>query len=142
MPEDKLRDCLLDMEPQEWYELINGKTFFWPEETPLGWMLNAAPYKTREHAVIVIPTEKLLADHANVVTLSAINSGSVYPAKATGRPRPRGKDTFQPITDYTAPWVTEVAVEYSVPNIADLAIRVEAHQAKRPPRIIWIRDAH
>ena len=141
MPEDKLRDCLVDMTPQQWYELINGKTFFWPEETPLGWMLNAAPYRAREHAVIVVPTEKLLASHEDAVTLSAINSGSVYPARATGRPRPRGRDTFQSIRAYETPWISELAVEHSVPYIADLAIRVEARQGKRPPRVIWSRDA-
>ena len=43
--------------------------------------------------------------------------------------------------DYTTPWVSEVAVEYSVPNIGDLAIRVEARQARRSPRIIWNRVA-
>ena len=141
MPEDKLSDCLVDMTTRQWYELINKKTFFWPEETPLGWMLSAAPYRAREHAVIVVPTKELLAHLADAVTLSAINSGSVNPAKATGRPRPRGQDTFQPIRDYTTPWVSELAVEYSVPNIADLAIRVEARQGKRPPRVIWSRDA-
>ena len=141
MPEDKLSDCLVDMTTREWYELINGKTFFWPEETPLGWMLKAAPYRAREHAVIVVSTKELLSHHAGIVTLSAINSGSVYPAKATGLPRPRGQNTFQSIRDYTAPWVSELAVEYSVPNIADLAIRVEARQGQRSRRVIWSRDS-
>ena len=141
MPEDKLRNCLVDMTTREWYELINGKTFFWPEETPLGWMLNAPPYRRREHAVIVVPTQELLSHHADSVTLSAINSGSVNPARSTGLPRPRGRDTFRPIRDYTTPWIGELAVEYSVPNIADLAIRVEARQANRSPRVIWNRDS-
>ena len=141
MPENKLSNCLTDMTPRQWYELINGKTFFWPEETPLGWMLNAASYRTREHAVIVIPTKELLSHHSDKVTLSAINSGSVYPARATGLPRPRGQETFQPIRDYTVPWVSELAVEYSVPNIADLAIRVEARQGKRSRRVIWSQDS-
>lgn len=141
MPEDKLRGCLVDMTTRQWYELINGKTFFWPEETPMGWMLNASPYRGREHAVIVVATRSLLSHHAGSVTLSAINSGSVYPAKATGRSRQRGGNTFQLMDDYTTPWVSEVAVEYSVPNIEDLAIRVEARQARRSPRIIWNRVA-
>ena len=141
MPEDKLRDCLVDMTPRQWYELINGKTFFWPDETPLGWMLNAPPYRGREHAVMVVPTQELLFHHMDSVTLSAFNSGSVNPTKATGLPRPRGRATFQPIEDYTTVWIGELAVKYSVPNIADLAIRVEARQAKRPPRTIWKRGA-
>lgn len=142
MPEEKLVDCLDDMTAREWYVLINGKTFFWPEETPLGWMLNAPPYRDREHAVIIVPTQDLLTHHAENITLSPINSGSVHPAKATGRPRRRGRATFKPIRDYTTPWITELAVEYSVSNIAELAIRVEARQAKRTPRVIWNRDAN
>ena len=141
MPEDKLTDCLEDLTAREWYELINGKTFFWPEETPLGWMLNAPPYRSREHAVIIVPTQELLFHHAESVTLSPINSGSVRPAKKTGRPRQRGRATFQPMRDYTTQWISELAVEYSVPNIADLAIRVEARQANSSPRTIWKRSA-
>ena len=141
MPEDKLVHHLVDMTTRHWYELINGKTFFWPGETPLGWMLNAPPYRAREHAVIVVPTEKLLAHHAGKVTLSAINSGSLRRSTTTATVPLRGSSTFQPIRDFTDRWVRELAVEYSVPNIADLAIRVEARQAKRPPRVIWSRDA-
>lgn len=141
MPVEKLRDCLVDMTPRQWYELINGKTFFWPDEIPLGWMLNAPPYRGREHVVIVVPTQELLIHHKENVTLSAFNSGSVNPTKATGLPRSRGRVTFQPLQDYTTPWIGELAVEYSVPNIADLAIRVEARQARRTPRVIWNRAA-
>ena len=141
MPEDKLRGCLVDMTPQQWYKLINGKTFFWPEETPLGWMLNAPPYKGRPHAVIVVPTQALLSHHAQSVTLSPINSGSTYPARATGLPRPRGRDTFKSIQNYSTPWVSELAVERCVPNITDLAVRVEARQGNRTLRVIWSRDA-
>ena len=142
MREDRLHECLVDMTTRQWYELINGKTFFWPDETPLGWMLNAAPYRAREHAVIVVPTEEILAHHASVVTLSAINSGSVHPSKATGAVQARGPNTFQPIRHFTARWIRELAVDYSVPNMADLAVRVEARQGTRPPRVIWSRDAY
>ena len=141
MREDRLHDCLVDMTTRQWYELINGKTFFWPEGTPLGWMLNAAPYRAREHAVIVVPTEELLAHHASVVTLSAINSGSVHPLRATGAVQSRGPSTFQPIREFTARWIRELAVDYSVPNIADLAVRVDARRGERPSRVIWSRDA-
>ena len=141
MPEDKLRECLVDMTTQQWYELINGKTFFWPEETPLGWMLNAPPYRGREHAVIVVPTESLLSQYSKSITLSPINSGSVHPARATGLPRPRGRETFRSIRDHTTPWISELAVEHSVPNIAELASHVEARQGRRTLRVLWSRDA-
>ena len=141
MPEDELIHYLVDMTTRQWYKLINGKTFFWPGETPLGWMLSAPPYRAREHAVIVVPTMELLAHHAGKVTLSAINSGSLRPSSTTGTVPLRGASTFQPIREFTDRWVRELAVEYSVPNIADLAIRVEARQANRPSRVIWSRDA-
>ena len=137
MPEDGLRNCLVDMTTRQWYELINEKTFFWTDEIPLSWMLNAAQYRARAHAVIVVPTEALLAHRGNVITLSAINSGSLYPSRATGRVQTRGSSTFQPIQNFIARWIRELAVDYSVPNIADLAIRVEARRGRRTPRIIW-----
>ena len=140
MREDRLRDCLVDMTTRQWYELINGKTFFWPNETPLTWMLNAAPYRAREHAVIVVPTQTLLAHRRNIVTLSAINSGSVYPSKATGTRQARGPSTFQPIQHFADQWLRELAVDYSVPNIVDLAVRVEARRGTRRPRVIWRQD--
>lgn len=141
MPESKLRGCLTDMTPKEWYELINRKSFFWVDKTPLVWMLKATPYRDREHAVITVPTRSLLDNHADRITLSAINSGSVNPAKATGTPRPRGRDTFKPLKNYTSRWVNELTVEHSVPDIADLAIRVEAWQRDKRLRVIWSRDA-
>ena len=141
MPEDELSHHLVDMTPRQWYELINGKTFFWPEEKPLGWMLGARPYRSREHAVIVVPTQALLSHHAENVTLSAINYGSLRRSTTTGSVQPRGRDTFKPIRDFSARWVSELAVEYSVPDLADLAVRVEARQASRPSRVIWSRDA-
>ena len=141
MPEDKLVHYLVDMTTRQWYELINRKTFFWPGETPLSWMLNAPPYRAREHTVIVVPTKELLAHHGGKVTLSAINSGSLRPSRTTGTVPLRGSSTFQPIRDFADRWVRELAVEYSVPNIADLVIRVEARQANRPSRVIWSRDA-
>ena len=141
MREDRLSDCLVNMTTRQWYELINGKTFFWPDETPLGWMLNAAQYRAREHAVIVVPTEALLAHHQSGVTLSAINSGSVNPSRATGTVQARGSNTFQPIPHFAAQWIRELAVDYSVPNIADLAIRVEGRRGAGPPRVIWRQDS-
>ena len=141
MPEDELSHHLVDMTPRQWYELINGKTFFWPEEKPLGWMLGARPYRNREHAVIVVPTQALLSHHAENATLSAINSGSLRRSTTTRSVQPRGRDTFKPILDFSARWVSELAVEYSVPNLAELAVRVEARQASRPSRVIWSRDA-
>ena len=141
MPENKLRGCLMDMTPQEWYELINRKSFFWVDKTPLVWMLKAAPYKDREHEIITVPTRILLDHHAEGISLSAINSGSVYPSKATGTPRSRGRDTFKPLKDYASRWVAELTVEHSVPDIADLAIRVEAWQRDKLLRVIWSRDA-
>ena len=142
MQEDKLHGCLADMTTREWYELINGKTFFWLDQTRLIWMLKTPPYRDREHCVIVVPTLTLLDHHADKVTLSAINSGSVNPSRATGLPRSRGRDTFKPIDDFNARWVAELTVEYSVPNIADLAVRAEAWRSERRLRLIWNRNSH
>ena len=122
---------------QEWYELINRKTFFWVDTQRLLWMLDAPQYRNRPHWVLIVPTDALLTHHADKVTLSDINSGSLRPAKATGVPRMRGRSTFKVIDEFRSKWVAELAVDYAVPNVADLAERVEEWQGKNKFRVIW-----
>ena len=54
MPPDKLSKCLDGISTQEWYKLINGKTFFWAERRRLNNLLNAVAYSNRPHCVITI----------------------------------------------------------------------------------------
>lgn len=133
MPDKELSNYLVGMTPQEWYEFINHKTFFWVDTTRLAWMLNAPAYRDRAHWVISVPTRKIVAHHGGRITLSGQNSGSILDG------RQRGKYTFQPINEFSMRWVAELAVEYSVPDVTDLAILVEEWKRDRKLSVIWKR---
>lgn len=86
MREMSLRSCLIDMEPQEWYELLNRRVFFWPTLERLTGLLNARAYRNNPQLVIEVDTFILLEQRLNQTTLSPINSGStIY------TPVPRGR---------------------------------------------------
>lgn len=132
------RACLLrslvGITPQEWFELLNGKTFFWADTTGLNRMLGAMLYRQRSHLVFTVDTGKLIARHADDVTLSSFNSGSLYGRNAE---QPRSRDTFKPVGRHTERWVAEFAVDYSVPDIFDFTISVEERTNRAAIKRIW-----
>lgn len=128
MRESSLRKCLEGMSPQEWYELLNSRVFFWATEQRLMRLLSAREYRNRTHCVLKIDTAKLLGQYSNSLALSPINSGStIY------KPQPRGKQTFLRMEDYpfaerkkkrgVANAIAEMCIEHSVPNLAEFVIR-------------------
>ena len=134
MPPAKLAGNLVNMTPGEWYEFLNRKTFFWADWKRLTNLLNAYAYRNRAHCVLTVDTEALLTRHGNRTSLCAINSGFVYHG---GR---RGRETFKPIANYpSGNRVWELAVEYSVSDVADLVVRVEDWQRDSRLRIVWDR---
>jgi hypothetical protein len=130
MREAALKDCLEeDLSPSEWYQLLNGKVFFWSTHERLIRLLRGREYKNRPHSVITVDTALFLDRHANDVRLSPYNSGcTLY------NPPKRGRNTFLPLQDYpfeerrkkagTKNAVAELTVEYSVPDIAGLTVKV------------------
>ena len=134
MPPAKLAGNLVNMTPGEWYEFLNRKTFFWADWKRLTNLLNAYAYRNRAHCVLTVDTEALLTRYGNRTSLCAINSGFVYHG---GR---RGRETFKPIANYpSGNRVWELAVEYSVSDVADLVVRVEDWQRDSRLRIVWDR---
>ena len=131
MPEDKLSALLTGATTREWYELINRKTFFWVDTRRLAWMLKAPPYRNKTHCVLTVRTRALLDRHLDAVTLSDQNSGSLYSGKF------RGPDTFRQVSAYRSRWIAELAVDYSVPDVADFTLRVEERRRDNTPRLIW-----
>lgn len=116
--------------PAQWYELLNGKVFFWVSEERLDRLRNAGAYRERKHLILTVDSERLLERHADRVTLSNLNSGAVH----AGAKYRRGVGTFEPMDRYhwterlrTHPRepVIELAVEYSVPDIAELVLEYE-----------------
>jgi hypothetical protein len=133
MPPGALRPCLDDnMTPEEWYELVNGRIFFWPTLDDLRVLLAAKEYKNCPHVVISISTAQLLSRHADDISLSPINSGSTYynSQRAAG-PARRGRTTFQSIERFTGSRVKEVVVQHGVPDIKSLNTTVERWIAHR-----------
>lgn len=135
MPPAQLAPTLVNMTPTEWYEFLNRKTFFWTDWKRLMNLLNAYAYRSRAHCVLTVDTSALLARHWDKTSLCAINSGFVYHG---GK---RGKETFKPIANYPSEHsVWELAVEYSVPDVVDLLVRVESWRRDSRLRVIWDRQ--
>jgi len=140
--EAKLRKCLVGLTTAEWYQILNGKVFFWPTQRRLVNLLSAGEYAHRAHCVITVDTALLLERHAPSVRLSPINSGStLFDAK------PRGRDTFLPLEDYpfqerrkkrgTADAIAELAVEYSVPDVDEMTVRVARMKGSEEVEVIY-----
>ncbi|HST62564.1 MAG TPA: hypothetical protein VLK84_27920 [Longimicrobium sp.] len=139
-----LSRCLQGYTNREWYELLNRRVFFWLSRERLFKLLGAKAYRNKRQTVITVDTAALLARHADRVTLSPINSGSTIM-----NPVPRGPGTFRRIHEYPFEhWrakrslkkaVVELAVDYSVPDLRDLAIKVEQVDHGEVVETVWER---
>lgn len=125
MPPERLRMALTDgTTPEQWYQLINGKVFFWAEHHRLLRLLNA--YRNDEHDVLIVDTRSLVTTHLQNVWLCHMNSGNTLPI-----PHHRGVQIFQRIQDFPAKkdgrpekHVVEVLVDRGVPDIAAHTLEV------------------
>jgi hypothetical protein len=133
------------MHPRQWYELLNDRVFFWLTERRLESLLNARAYRDRSHTVLTVETALLVHRHAHRINLSPINSGCTKPM-----PHPRGPSTFTPLANYPLDmWirkrgasndpVVELAVDYGVPDIPDLTIKVEQRKGTEILQTLWER---
>ena len=95
MPADALRKCLIGMTPAEWYSLLNGMVFFWCDRDRLNRQLSACG--ERPQIVLTLDTKRLLARHAQRVTITPFNTGN-----ARRKPAIRGRATFVPYTTWLA----------------------------------------
>ena len=138
MPPGKLGLALTDMEPSEWYQLLNGKVFFWSTESRLVSFLQAKSHRDRPHDVLTVCTRSLVVQHAAETTLSPINSGTVR--MPTHR---RGSNTFQTIADYTCKTkrecFAELAVEGGVTDIERHTLSVDRWMGPTRQQNIWQR---
>lgn len=136
MRESALRTCLRGMTPQQWYEMLNGRVFFWVSAERVRTLLNARAYRNREHTVITVETSAFLARYADRTFLSPINSGStIY------NPRERGDGTFRSLNEYPFDErrklrglknaIAEAAVVYAVPDLREFVLRVESRKGDR-----------
>lgn len=118
------------LQPREWYEILNRKSFFWVDHERLVRLLSARAYAGSPQVVIEVDTRALLERHLADVRLCAINSGqTLYGGQ------PRGLSTFMRIEDFpsgegkvgskTRPRIVELVVEGGVPDIAEMVVNVE-----------------
>jgi hypothetical protein len=144
MRESALRKCLCGMTPQQWYEMLNGRVFFWVSAERVRTLLNARAYREREHTVITVETAPFIAKYADRMFLSPINSGStIY------NPQQRGSRTFRPFDQYPFQErrklrglnnaIAEAAVIHAIPDLRDFATRVEHRRADRIIRVLYER---
>ena len=122
--------------PPDWYRLLNQKVFFWLTRDRLVKLLKAGTYRDRPHTVIEVSARALVEAHRERIWFCPMNSGCTKPY-----PHPRDEQTFRRIPDYPYSYwrkrrrrgerVVELAIDYSVPNIAEFATRVVRMQRDR-----------
>jgi len=129
MSDRALEKCLDDdLTPNDWYALLNSRTFFWLSRNRIWRLLKAKAYRDLPQTVLTIDTASLVAAHRDRIWLSPINSGSTL-----FNPRPRGLGTFMRVGDFpfadrskrkVEDNVVELLVDHSVPDMADHVLAV------------------
>jgi hypothetical protein len=131
-----LRRCLPPhLIPADWYRTLNSKVFFWLTRARLLRLLSAAAYRTKIHDVLELDSRRLIEACFDKIWFCPINSGCTKPV-----PHPRSETTFLRITEYPYEYwrkkrrpgerVVELAVDFSVPNIAQYTKRVVQMQGE------------
>jgi uncharacterized protein DUF7002 len=131
MSDGALLKCLQDgLTPNDWYKILNSKTFFWLHKKRLHRLLAAKAYRDRAHTILTIDTESLVAAQRKNILLSPINSGSTIM-----KPQPRGSSTFLSVADYPFAErrktrvlenaLVELTVAHSVPDLASHLIAAQ-----------------
>lgn len=139
----RLQSCLEGMSVDEYLVLLNDRVFFWSTRQRLQRLLNAGLYRHEPQIVLELDTQLLLERHLHEITLSHLNSGATAWVPPT-----RGRGTFKRIQDFDfeairgsrarKDVVVEVAVDYSVPDILDVLLRVERrHPGGDLDTVLW-----
>lgn len=143
MTDKALLKCLQGgMTPENWYRLLNSRTFFWLAAERVRGLTKAVAYRKEPQTVITLDTASLVAAHEGDIWLSPLNSGATLYT-----PQPRGPETFRRIADFPFEErakkrkppsnVVELLVDYSVPNIADYVLAVHRLKAGEILEEIW-----
>lgn len=143
MRDSALAGCLDDgLTPQQWYELLNSRSFFWLSKQRVWRLLKAKAYRGVKQTVLTIDTAGLVQAHNEDIWLSPINSGSTL-----FNPQRRGLSTFKRVVDF--PYaerkksrtkennVVELVVDHMVPDIADHVLAVHSVRNDQILDEIW-----
>ena len=138
MPSGKLDLALTDMKHTQWYQLVNGKVFFWSTEDRLMKFLGAKANHKRPHDVLTVCTRSLVEQYEATIKLSHMNSGTVRDIR-----HKRGSHTFRTIADYRCTKRTEcfaeLAVGDCVPNIERHTLSVDRWIGTSRQENLWQR---
>lgn len=121
--------------PRDWYQLLNKKVFFWLNRSRLYKLTGAKAYRDKYHDVIEVDTASIISSYREQIWLCPMNSGNTKPF-----PHKRDENTFLRIRDYPYDqWrqkrqkgerVVELAIDYSVPDLARFVKRVTVVNGK------------
>ncbi|MBM3620798.1 MAG: hypothetical protein FJX20_08910 [Alphaproteobacteria bacterium] len=133
MPPAALKPCLRGLTPAQWYQLLNGKVFFWFDEDRVERHLHAC--RRTAQIALTIDAEALLARHAARASVAPFNTGN-----ARRKPAVRGRATFVPWATWRASgWRSEsdglgtalrskshkpaeLTIDRAVPDILDFVV--------------------
>lgn len=129
MDDAGLKRCLQDgMTPQQWYECLNAKVFFWLTKERLDKLTNAQHYRDGEREVLELDSRRVVAAYRDAVWLCPMNSGATKPFA-----HPRGPTSFSRIDDY--PYrkpVVELCVDGGIADVERFVERVYVVRGTRP----------
>ena len=101
MPPTALAQCLCDMEPADWYAMINARVFFWLNVNRLN--RQKAACEPRLQVVMAVDTAALVAAYEKRMAVTPINTGH-----ARRKPARRGPATFVPLAEWArSGWASE-----------------------------------
>jgi hypothetical protein len=133
MPPPALMRCLdAGLTPQDWYDLVNAKVFFWLQ--PERFARHLAACRAGSQIAVVVDLRKLLRRYGRSAFLTPFNVGN-----ARRRPASRGHRTFVPLDQWLERrWETEapdgarararnhppaeLAIEGSVPDLMEFVV--------------------
>ena len=143
MSDAKLAACLQDgLTTEDWYELLNSRTFFWLSQLRIWKLLKARAYRNLKQTVLTVDTASIVAAHKKKIWLSSLNSGATL-----FRAQPRGRGTFSRIKEFPFEArsksrslennVVELLVEEAVPDIEMHVLAVHTVQGDKILNEIW-----
>lgn len=129
LSQKNLDRCLIGCVAADWYQLLNERVFFWLNRDRLITLMSAAEYYGKPHTVLELDTSGIVTDYADRIELAHMNTGNTRPF-----PHPRGRSTFQCLSDY--PYerrerlndysaVVELTVLSGVPNVRNYVRKAE-----------------
>lgn len=143
MSDKALARVLLDgLEPQQWYEILNSKVFFWSSKTKVINLLKARAYRHKAHDVVQVNTRQLIDLYKDQIFLCPYNSGCTIMNPVT-----RGKGFFSRVKDFDFEYwrkkrgrqnaITEVCVEGGVPEIMKIVESVTRMQEDQELEVLY-----